>query len=158
MSTAVWGFLGVILGGVLTGAASLLQAQLVARREREAQQALRAQKLSDERAAFQRDTILALQSAMTEFWSNVMTVHLEEGQPLADVLPPQAAELHWRINMLRGRVFDDELRRLVVEVQGQIHRARMADDPRVGRHHALEAEHRSGEMHERVNALLRELF
>jgi hypothetical protein len=53
MSTAAWGFLGVILGGVLTGAASLLQAQLVAKREREAQQALRAQKLSDERAAFQ---------------------------------------------------------------------------------------------------------
>ncbi len=65
---AVIGFLGVIVGAVVTGYVTLRQTQLATRREREAQQMLREQERRDRRDAFQRDTLLALQDALAEIY------------------------------------------------------------------------------------------
>ena len=45
----------------------MLREQVVSRRERDAQEALHRQRRTDERAIFQRDTILAAQDTMAEF-------------------------------------------------------------------------------------------
>jgi hypothetical protein len=56
----------VVLGGVLTGAGTLFQVQLVSKREREVRESIRKQEREDRREAFQRETLLALQDTITE--------------------------------------------------------------------------------------------
>ena len=57
-------FLGVILGAAIAGGVSLWREQVVTGRERAARQAEREQRRKDERDAFQRDTLLALQDTI----------------------------------------------------------------------------------------------
>ena len=57
---AVAGAAGVVAGALISSVEVLFRERLVGRREREAQQAQRQQLLDDQRATFQRDTILAL--------------------------------------------------------------------------------------------------
>src|SRR5256885_12170334 len=66
---AVAGAVGVVAGALISSVGVVLRERLVGRREREAQQAQRQQLLDDQRATFQRDTILALQQAIGDLWS-----------------------------------------------------------------------------------------
>jgi hypothetical protein len=155
VSEAWFGFLGVIVGA----AVSLLGEQFTTRREREARQALREQERRDRRDAFQRDAILALQEAIAQFWQSVMTARIEAaGRPLALLGSAEAQALHWRINMLRARIFDDELRGVVKEVLGHIHGAGKASDVAPFEHHARMADRLTRQMDDRVNFLLKDLF
>ncbi|WP_448609453.1 hypothetical protein [Geodermatophilus sp. URMC 60] len=63
MSTAVWGFIGVVVGGLLTVAAQATAESLRARA------AARARQEQRERASreFQRDTLIELQAAMADY-------------------------------------------------------------------------------------------
>ena len=67
---AVAGAVGVVAGALISSVGVVLRERLVGRREREAQQAQRQQLLDDQRATFQRDTILALQQAIGDLWSH----------------------------------------------------------------------------------------
>ena len=67
--SALAGAVGVVAGALVSSVGVVLRERLVGRREREAQEALRLQQLADQRAAFQRDTILGLQEAIGELWS-----------------------------------------------------------------------------------------
>jgi hypothetical protein len=158
MSTAVWGFLGVVLGGVLTGTMSLWQVQLVTRREREAREALREQERRDRRDAFQRETILAVQDAVAEYWPTMTDAARLREQPAPSIWSPAARALHWRINMLRARIFDEELRQLVAELQGGIYRVVKAEDLDSIETYAIEADRLTKQMYNRMNLLLKDLF
>ena len=66
---AVAGAAGVIAGSLVSSVGVVLQERVIGRREREAQKALRLQQLVDQRAVFQRETILALQDGLGELWA-----------------------------------------------------------------------------------------
>lgn len=74
---AVAGATGVIAGSLVSSVGVVLREQVVGRREREAQQALRHQQLADQRAAFQRDAILALQDGLGELWVGLLVRELQ---------------------------------------------------------------------------------
>jgi hypothetical protein len=132
--------------------------QITARREEENRKALRAQELRDRRDAFQRDAILALQEALAQYMPLVISARIEADRPLMPVRVPEAVALGWRINMLRARIFDDDLRRLAKKVQGYIHGASRAADIASLEHHGLMADRATRQMDDRVNALLKDLF
>ena len=99
-------FLGVILGAAIAGGVSLWREQVVTGRGRAARQAEREQRRKDERDAFQRDTLLALQDTIeaaqrvtvTEF-SRVLTLRkrMLRGRDLQQKRP------HWRNGATRMR-------------------------------------------------------
>jgi uncharacterized coiled-coil protein SlyX len=154
VSEAWFGFLGVIVGA----AVPLFGEQFVTRREREARQALHEQERRDRRDAFQRDTILALQDAIAAFWPLMMRLREETKHPALFLESVEVTEAHWRINMLRARVFDERLRQLATDIQFQIHAATAASDPDTLEKHALEGDRLLGQMYNRMNTLLEELF
>jgi hypothetical protein len=65
-SEAIFGFIGVLLGSATTAILTIYREQLVSRREREARQHQRQQDHKDRRDAFQRESIVALQDAVSD--------------------------------------------------------------------------------------------
>ena len=63
MSTAVWAFIGVVVGGLLTVAAQATAESLKARAAARARQEQRARASRE----FQRDTLIELQAAMADY-------------------------------------------------------------------------------------------
>jgi hypothetical protein len=168
VSDAVIGFLGVIVGAAVAGAVSLLGEQFTTRREREARQALREQERKDTRDAFQRDAIIALHDAVTDFW--VLAIEVNEQvrkalhpprepidqidvRPILAPMRPASA----RVTAARAKIFDDELRRLVKEfdrriIMVSIRTGQEGTDAYLDSYALLE------QIEDRVNALLKELF
>jgi hypothetical protein len=166
LGVALIGFFGVALGAVVTGFVTLRQAQLATQREREVQQMLREQERKDARDAFQRDVIIALQDAISAYWQLAVDVHgqvhgsrTEADQETVDFqtvyLPMRAA--HSRVTAARAKVFDDELRRLVKDFGLQIDVA-VSMGVRQAREALAASYQLLGQIEERVNALLRNLF
>ena len=140
---------------------------MVGRRERETQEALRQQQLADQRAAFQRDTVLALQDAIGELWAlsadgynRAATIRAETGTWPA----PEATDLpnlntaSARITALRARVFDDELRHLVRELQTSIWSAIEVLDWSEQPQRMVAARDPMNRTQDRISVLLKELF
>jgi hypothetical protein len=159
--------LGVVAGSLVSSVGVVLRERLISRREREAQQQLRAQQLKDQRAVFQRDTILALQDAVGELWAlsadayNRVAADRGEGERLPAPQPADLPGLNTvsaRINALRARVFDDELRALVREAQLSIWHAIEASDWREQPERMVAARDPVNRMHDRMHHLLKELF
>jgi len=122
---AVAGAVGVVVGALISSVEVMLRERLVGCREREAQQAQRQQLLDDQRATFQRDTILALQQAIGDLWSQSADAHNQASRqqaatgewPRTDLtVVPTFNKVSAQVNALRARVFDDELRSLASEV------------------------------------------
>jgi hypothetical protein len=125
--TAVFGFLGVLLGSAITAVVTLCRDQLTIRHEREARQAQREREREDRREAFQRESLLALQTALSEL---VRAAYREQDRMLAEMQrtgswpvrrweTPTAegwSDAYIQVQALRARVFDDELRSLAGEV------------------------------------------
>jgi hypothetical protein len=167
MGQAVLGFLGVILGAAIAGGISLWQVQLVTTRERQARQAEQAQARKDTREAYQREAVLALQDAVQDYWELALDAFSRyhaaaaEGNPLEGnlrsiILPMNTA--YSRLNMARAKVFDDNLRRLVKELDEQIELV-SSPGPSEGAEVAMSAaDALLTKLEERVNTLLRELF
>jgi len=153
VSEAWFGFLGVIVGAVV----SLLGQQIAAKQEEKARQALRTQELKDRRDASQRDDIRALQEAIAQYWPMVTTARIAAGKPLKLIGNPEVSALHWRINMLRARIFDDDLRSLAGQVQKHVHGASKASDVASLEHHGQMADRCTRQMDKRVNILLKDL-
>src|SRR5215468_2996560 len=122
---AVAGAVGVVVGALISSVEVMLRERLVGRREREAQQAQRQQLLDDQRATFQRDTILALQQEIGDLWSQSADAYNQAALkqagtgewPRTDLtVVPKFNEVSAQVNAMRARVFDDELRSLTSEV------------------------------------------
>jgi hypothetical protein len=169
MWQAVLALVGVVVGAIIAGSVALRQVQLFTDRERVARQVEREQARKDARDAFQRDTFLALQDAVADLLRMVVDFHSEavkvEEKTGHWPMPSRFGELpagfdeHFAcVQGLRARVFDDELRRLVAELNTSI----------LGVLHAGERERAAcmvagltetdKQLQERIHVLLKELF
>jgi len=121
---AVIGFLGVIVGAVVTGYVTLRQTQLATQHEREAQQMLREQERKDRRDAFQRETLLALQDAVEDIreityreYGRRLAIWKHDrrwpSRPPGEPLPKDWSDADARANKLWARVLDVDLASMV---------------------------------------------
>jgi hypothetical protein len=124
MEGAIWGFVGVIVGSLIT-----LGAELV-RTRAEASPDSRSSRRRAERDRFQRSTLVELQAALESFAATVLAVgaarHAEasaagEWRPFSEAtLTPELTEANRKANMavtsLSALVLDDEVRQLCREV------------------------------------------
>jgi citrate lyase beta subunit len=158
LGVALIGFLGVALGAVVTGFVTLRQTSMAAQRERESQQMLRWQERKDAHDAFQRDTILALQDAIAELWTRAMGMQLDSVRRRSSVKDPEFRALVWRINMLRARIFDDDLRAIVRALMNEVMAAASATDIDVLEARTVVANRLNRQLYERMNTLLKAMF
>jgi hypothetical protein len=139
VSEAVIGFLGVVIGGLITGFVSLFQVQHVTKREREARRALREQERKDRRDAFQRESLLALQDAVEDVrqfgfheyerkWAIWKRDDVWEAHAVGDPLPKDWSDADARVAKLWARVFDSELESLIADFQLAAGEAIAAED------------------------------
>jgi hypothetical protein len=165
--SALAGAIGVVAGALVTSVGTVLHERVVGRREREAQEALRLQQLTDQRAAFQRDTILGLQEAISELWSQsadgfnqAAGQQAQTGEwPRPDLtVMADFNKVSARINDLRARVFDDELRALTSELLARIWAGIEAADWSQQPEHMITAREPMNRLRERINFLLKSLF
>ncbi len=125
---ALVGLVGVALGAASTSILTIYKERFTARREREAREDQRRREREDERNIFQRESILALQSAVSDLVKSVydeqdrMLVEMEKTNcwPARRWETPTAAG--WagaeiRLEMLRVRVFDKDLSELAGQVR-----------------------------------------
>jgi hypothetical protein len=122
-ASAVYGFIGVLLGSATTAVLTVYHELVTSRRERDTREHLRAQEIQDQRNAFQRQSLLALQDAVSDLVKAVFNEQdrmLEEMQrtgrwPARQWETPTATgweDAELRLQASRARVFDDELRDL----------------------------------------------
>lgn len=118
---ALYGFIGVLLGSATTTVLTVYRERLVGSREREARQHQREQDRKDERNSFQRQSILALQDAVSDL---VKAVYNEQDRMLEEMRETSrwpsrlwetpTAEGWEDANLLlqvsRARVFDEAIR------------------------------------------------
>jgi hypothetical protein len=151
-------FLGVILGAAIAGGVSLWQARLTTEREREARREIRELERKDRLDAFQRDNLIALQDAIAKLWPMVLTMSTDSAEPGPLYRSPEASGLYWRIHTLRSRIFDDELRAVVGDLQRELSRTASAADLVLLEKHVSEGDRLTKQMNERMNVLLKSLF
>jgi hypothetical protein len=124
---ALYGFVGVLLGSVSTAALTVYRERLVSGREREAREHQRQQDRKDRRDAFQRESLLALQDAVSDLIKAVFNEQdrmLEERErtgtwPVRQWETPTAAgweDAELRLQASRARVFDAALRDLARDI------------------------------------------
>jgi len=123
---AVIGFLGVVVGALVTGFVTLRQTELASQREREAQQIAREQARKDAHDAFQQENIPALQEAAEDLRQVVVRdvgrklAAADEGKPVTYVSPLGLVDEGWlqahaRVEKLAARIFDPDLKALIGE-------------------------------------------
>jgi hypothetical protein len=127
-SDALFGFLGVILGSLTTSVLTIYRERFTARKEAAARSEQREQGRKIALDTFQRDSILALQSAVTDM---IRAVYAELDRVLLEMQTsgswsarrwktPTAvgwADAVLRLEMANARVFDGTLRALATELQ-----------------------------------------
>jgi hypothetical protein len=160
----VIGFLGVVVGAAVTGFVTLRQTHLATEREREAQQVLREQERRDRRDAFQRETLLAVQDAISAMGKSVLhelsrrqfderssgTWHVSNESEWDD--PPRT------VMLLEARIFDDELRKLVADCRGWSVEALLAESSEDMEKRQAVAAKFARLAHKRVGAILPGLY
>ncbi|WP_404415995.1 hypothetical protein [Brevundimonas vesicularis] len=121
---------GVIAGGALTLFAGWLADKRLTDRERERRCEERRERVSIRRSDFQRETLLALQTASQKLIRNTgaslfqdFVAHREGGEWQRQQLPNNLSDdnLHWTTEtmLLASRVRDDEVRGLVNRLRGE---------------------------------------
>ena len=127
-SNAVFGFVGVILGSLTTSVLTVYRERLTTRREKAARDEQYERDRKAARDTFQRDSILALQAAISDL---IRAVYAELDRVLAEFSQtgnwparqwetPTAtgwSDAVLRLEQSRARVFDDQLRSLATELR-----------------------------------------
>ena len=125
---ALYGFVGVLLGSGSTAMLTVYRERLISRREREALQHQREQDRKNQRDTFQRQSLLALQDAVSDLIKNVYN---EQDRILAEMRQTnQWPTRQWetptatgwenanlRLHASRARVFEEALREVADEIQ-----------------------------------------
>ncbi|WP_424528397.1 hypothetical protein ACOZ38_02065 [Sphaerisporangium viridialbum] len=125
---ALFGFLGVVLGTLSTSALTIYKERLTTRREAQLRDRQYERERQLARDAFQRDSILALQSAVADLLKSVyaeldriIAIEKESGRwPARQWETPTAvgwSEALLSLELSQARVFDDELRSLAAELR-----------------------------------------
>ena len=157
-ASAVYGFIGVLLGSATTAALTVYRERLLSTREREARKPQRHQDQQDQRNTFQRQSLLALQDAVSDL---VKALYDEQDRMLEEMRQTdrwparqwetptatgwQDAEL--RLQNSRARVFDERLRDLAREINVVAREALKAS----GLDQAKDLNDRLRQEHERFN-------
>ncbi|WP_433222954.1 hypothetical protein [Microtetraspora malaysiensis] len=125
---ALFGFIGVLLGSLTTSVLTIYKERLTTRREGELRDRQYERERRSARDAFQRDSILMLQSAVADLLKSVhgeldraIALAQESGQwPSRQWETPTAvgwSEAVLALELSRARVFGDELRSLAAELR-----------------------------------------
>lgn len=128
MATAIFGFVGVLLGSLTALASAIYKERVTDRREAALRDHLYERERQTARNVFQRDSILALQSAVTDMIASahaeldrVIAVERETGSwPARQWATPTAegwSQALLALETARARVFNDELRRRADELR-----------------------------------------
>jgi hypothetical protein len=134
LATAIFGFIGVIFGSIATAWLTIYKERIATRREIDLRER---QYERDRRVAlevFQRDSILALQSSVTNLISaayseldRLLALHRKTGVWQTRTWDTPTAQ-EWSTTLLslenaRARVFDDDLRMIAAELREQAGRS-----------------------------------
>lgn len=125
---ALYGFIGVLLGSATTAVLTIYQERLVSSREREARRHQREQDRQNQRNIFQRQSMLALQDAVTDL---VKAVYNEQDRMLEEMRQasewpsrqwetPTAAgweDANLLLQVSRVRIFDEAIRDIAREIR-----------------------------------------
>jgi hypothetical protein len=126
-STALFGFLGVLLGSIITSTITLMREQLISKRERQEREEQRVAERNDQRSEFQRNVILALQDAAADVYESVLRFQQSDMSDWKNrsrlESPMKEVSEHYDrtvllMEKLQARVFDSELRDLTVRFGG----------------------------------------
>lgn len=128
MATAIFGFIGVLLGSLTTLVSAIYKERVTDQREATLRDQLYKRERQTARNIFQRDSILALQSAVTGMIESayaeldrVIAVERETGNwPALQWATPTAegwSQALLALETARARVFNDELRRRADELR-----------------------------------------
>jgi hypothetical protein len=128
VEAAIFGFIGVVFGSISTAVLTIYKERVTGRREIEQRDRQHARDRAIVRDVFQRDSILALQTSVTSLigaayaeLDRLLVVYRETGIWQARTWDTPTAT-DWSSALLnlenaRARVFDDELRRIAVELR-----------------------------------------
>jgi hypothetical protein len=122
MDSAVWGFLGVVIGGVVTGAITIWAQLLRGRQEAELDSAKRTDERRAAREGFQQANLLELQVALDE-WVGIELGRLDDtigGERVPDAELRAADAPTPRLAYLTERVTDEGLRRRLTHIRTTI--------------------------------------
>ncbi len=130
MAEAIYGFIGVVLGSATTVVLTVYRERLVSTREREARQQQREQNRADQRNTVQRQSLLALQTAVTDVIKAVYNEQdrmLEEWRqtgtwPCRQWETPTATgweDANLRLHEFHARVFEEALRDKAQKIQAK---------------------------------------
>jgi hypothetical protein len=166
---AVYGFVGVLLGSGTTALLTIYRERLVSTREREARQHQREHDRIDQRDIFQRESLLALQEAVSDL---IKAVYNEQDRMLEEMRQtgywpsrqwetPTATgweDANLRLQAYHARVFEKALRDTAREIRDEATKCIYAKSP--DRAKELNDELREQHMHfnELVANVLPELY
>lgn len=154
MDPAVWGFVGVIVGGLITGLVTIWAEKIRADKVAALDSAKRQDDRRLSRDNFQRETLLALQDAIGDVNAMMVRyrVRLEGHAPAADT-PALYQAATGNVITLRSRIGDEQIREAAgafIQAAGQMTGARdgSTSDDALGRAagHARRVLDRSGEL------------
>jgi len=128
MASAIFGFVGVVLGSITTSVLTVYRERLATRREQALRDEQYARVRTSARDTFQRDSILALQAATSDLicaayqeLDRVVGEFKQTGTwPARQWETPTAvgwSDALLRLEQARARVFDDEIRSLAGDVR-----------------------------------------
>ena len=125
-TAALFGFLGVLVGSVITAAITLKREQLITKRERDTREELRLREHGERGATLEYESLLALQDAMNDMFTVLderrkaklaykeQTGRWQEREP-GQPLPQDYRAVYGRLGSLRARIFDEIIRDLIGE-------------------------------------------
>jgi hypothetical protein len=127
-SDAIYGFIGVLLGSGTTVMLTVYRERLISRREREALQRQREQARKDQRDDFQRQSLLALQDAVSDV---IKAVYNDQDRIVVEMQQtgewsvrqwetPTATgweDANLRLQTLRSHVFEQSIRDIARDIQ-----------------------------------------
>ncbi|MFD4637028.1 hypothetical protein ACFWN2_06915 [Lentzea sp. NPDC058436] len=169
MATAIFGFVGVLLGSLTTLVAAIYKERVTDRRETALREQLHERERLNARNVFQRDSILALQSAVTDMIGSayaeldrVIAVERETGTwPARQWATPTAegwSQALLALETARARVFNDELRRRADELRTRAGDSVWAPSRAVAEQMSEPLEGLLGQFHEVVTRTLPDLY
>lgn len=169
MATAIFGFIGVVVGTISTAALTIYKEQVTSRREIEARSAQYERDRRTAREVFQRDSILALQAAITSLvgaaydeLDRLLVEYRETGIWRARTWETPTAK-DWSSALLSleaasARVFDDELRTLAQKLREQAGRSVWADARESAETHSKPLEELNRSFNDAVRRALPSLY
>ncbi|MFD4669958.1 hypothetical protein ACFWNN_09495 [Lentzea sp. NPDC058450] len=169
MATAIFGFVGVLLGSLTTLLAAIYKERVTDRREAALRDVVHERERLSTRNAFQRDSVLALQSAVTDVIQSayaeldrVIAAERETGTwPARQWATPTAegwSQAILALESARARVFDDELRRRADELRTRAGESVWADSHATAQRTSEPLERLLTEFHDVVNRTLPSLY